>query len=187
VIIFFGESEISQFPLAGTIPTPIPEEPTPVSVPNRLDVVERVRAEYPDKPSLPQVGEMLNKIAWEVRADGFGLSRKPSGEHMTHQPGTGIPIAGDILHHQPTDTLIDVFIGWEDGAKPTWGATVHHNDPARPWIPAVEPLGTTIPDPPIEEPQEPEENGSEAILARLRAIQEAVTKLSKHLGVPNVV
>jgi hypothetical protein len=79
-------------------------------------------------------GTMLNEIAWIHRGEGWGLSRKTSGAHVT-QPHTGERIAHDILHHLHTNTLWDVFTD----RGPTWNQAAPHNNPERIWLPPVEP------------------------------------------------
>jgi hypothetical protein len=105
-----------------------------------LPTVQAVRLKYPN-PTQADLGAMLNEIAWIHRADGWGLSRKPSGNHTT-QPRTGERIAVDIQHHKYTGTIWDVFADAGGTTTPMWGEANPHNDPARIWIAPVEPLST---------------------------------------------
>jgi hypothetical protein len=145
-----------------------------------LPTVEAVRAKYPS-PSLDELGVMLNEIAWTHRADGWGLNSKPSG-NSTAQPGTGIRIAVDILHHKPTDTLWDCFADAGGETRPVWGEAHPHGDPVRVWVAPVAPDGVPAPPepPPVPIPGTPVPipgtDTLDLILAELR-------KLTAHLGV----
>jgi hypothetical protein len=121
-------------------PPPSPEEP---AVPDSLlPLVEQVFARRLGSLSRPatvdECAAVMNEVAWLARADGWGLSKKPGGNHGT-QPRTDIPIAYDILQHKPSDTLWDA-LGPSEDPTPKWGEAEPHHDPNRPWIAPVEPL-----------------------------------------------
>jgi hypothetical protein len=83
-----------------------------------LPTLQRVRAQYPTPMTGPQKGEMLNRVAWEHRAEGWGLLRKTGG---TRCPAPqGVEIACDILVYSPTAWHFDVLIDQEGAATPTW-------------------------------------------------------------------
>ncbi|MGH9312283.1 MAG: hypothetical protein ACRD1S_03695 [Vicinamibacterales bacterium] len=84
-----------------------------------LPTLVRIRSEYPTPwSSLAQIGEYLNRVAWEHRAEGWGLLRKTGG---TRCPAPqGVEIACDILIHQPTQLHFDVLIDSTGVGTPTW-------------------------------------------------------------------
>lgn len=86
--------------------------------PNILATVQRLRAEYPTPMSPAQVGELLNRIAWEHRAEGWGLLRKTGGT-MCPVPQGG-HASCDILIHGPSVRHFDVLADAESVATPVW-------------------------------------------------------------------
>jgi hypothetical protein len=80
-----------------------------------LPTVQRFRAEYPTVMSEAQKAELLNRVAWQHRADGWGLLRKSAGARCPAPQG--VDVACDILVHAPTAWHYDVLI---DGQRPTW-------------------------------------------------------------------
>jgi hypothetical protein len=93
-----------------------------------------------------QLGEMLNRIAWTHRAQGFGVNRKSGGNNCPSPAGL---IACDILQRQSDGAAWDVF-GSAGPGEPTTpscgGAIAPITDPARPWVAPVEPNGTSAGD-----------------------------------------
>jgi hypothetical protein len=84
-----------------------------------LPTVQRFRADYPTPMSSAQRGELLNRVAWEHRADGWGLLIKTGGNRCAAPQG--VEVACDILVHAPTRWHFDVLIDSEGSATPTWG------------------------------------------------------------------
>lgn len=72
------------------------------------------RADYPTPMSLAQVGEMMNHVAWDFRADGMKLLGKKGGSNCPMPDGT--PISCDYLVHAPSISGHDV-IGDAGGAS----------------------------------------------------------------------
>src|SRR4051812_39983718 len=68
--------------------------------------------------SRPQVGELLNRVAWEHRAEGWGLLKKPGGNRCPSPQG--FDISCDILVHAPTVTHFDVLIDAGGASTPWW-------------------------------------------------------------------
>jgi hypothetical protein len=86
-----------------------------------LPTMQRIRPEYPSPwASLAQVGEFLNRVAWEHRAEGWGLLRKTGGTRCPAPHGGGIEISCDILIHQPTQLHFDVLVDGSVTGVPTW-------------------------------------------------------------------
>lgn len=85
---------------------------------NLFPTVERLRAQYPTPMSPTQLGEFLNRVAWEHRAEGWGLLRKGGG-HRCPAP-QGVSISCDILVHAPSIRHFDVLSDAENAAIPVW-------------------------------------------------------------------
>jgi hypothetical protein len=83
-----------------------------------LPTVQRIRAEYPTPMSARQLGELLNRVAWEHRLEGWGLLRKAGG-HRCPAPQE-VDISCDILIHAPSIRHFDVLSDVENSATPVW-------------------------------------------------------------------
>jgi hypothetical protein len=83
---------------------------------------------------------MLNEIAWTHRSEGWGLSRKGSGEKCPSPAGD---VACDVLHHRPSNHIVDVFVAAGQQATPTWNVLGVMTDASRPWVAPVAPGGST--------------------------------------------
>ena len=126
-------------PGPGPNPAPPPAPPPTGGQPaSLLADVQAERAKYGPAPSDEELGRMLNAIAWKNRQSGWGLSRKTFGERCPSPVGE---IACDILHHQPTNLLFDVFVAAGSGgsATPAWQNVPYHNNSNRPWVAPVQP------------------------------------------------
>lgn len=124
-----------------------------------LEPLTKLRASYPPRMTPEQVGELLNRVAWEHRADGWGLLRKGSG---TRCP---VPHGGeascDILIHGPSVTHFDVLADAEGVATPVWrdvgpcvlgpGSGCAMANFLAPVAPSDSPQ--PIPEPPVHSPQ----------------------------------
>lgn len=75
------------------------------------------RAKYPASMTPAQVAQMLNAVAWNHRAEGWGLLRKGSGNSC---PLNGTYISCDILIHAPSIQHFDVLRDAENAALPQW-------------------------------------------------------------------
>lgn len=83
-----------------------------------LPTVERLRAEYPPKMTPAQVGKLLNRVAWEHRAEGWGLLKKTGGTRCPAPQGGDISC--DILIHAPSVRHFDALADTENVATPVW-------------------------------------------------------------------
>lgn len=75
------------------------------------------RAKYGASMSPAQVAAMLNQIAWNHKAEGWGLLRKGSGNSC---PLRDTFISCDILIHAPSIQHFDVLQDAENTARPQW-------------------------------------------------------------------
>lgn len=101
-----------------------------------LSDVQAERAKYGTPMTSAELGQLLNTVAWNNRDTGWGLSGKNFGNFCPSPAGS---IACDILHHQPTNLIYDVFIDSEGAATPTWGSGKSPPDVNRPWVAPVQP------------------------------------------------
>jgi hypothetical protein len=83
-----------------------------------LDTLVALRKGYPTPMSNDQLGELLNAVAWQHRAEGYGLLSKPQGANCL-QPQTGTLIARDILA-SAAGKHFDVLVDAEGAARPVW-------------------------------------------------------------------
>lgn len=82
---------------------------------DHLATVQRFRATYPAVMSEAQKAELLNRVAWEHRTEGWGLLRKTGGARCPAPQG--VEVACDILVYAPTAWHFDVLV---DGQIPAW-------------------------------------------------------------------
>src|SRR5262249_49365532 len=81
-----------------------------------LPTVQRVRQGYPAIMTAAQKGELLNRVAWEHRTEGWGLLQKSSGNRCAAPQGTDV--ACDILVYAPTAWHFDVLADSDTAATP---------------------------------------------------------------------
>lgn len=152
-------------------PTPAPSpEPTPVSFPNHIDVVQRIRAQYPASLTAEQCFAVTNAVAADpaVAADGWGLTKAPAG-------GEGVIVNGqnyrlDKLCH-PSGFINDILGGTPGPASAQWGPNADANGNASNWAP---PVGVSAP-PPQQPPPSPFDPS--ALLAQIAALGARVKAL----------
>ena len=166
---------------ANPVPTPVPTpEPEPEPMPEPGSLLDLVTEIYNKRPhsTNDDFVEIVNEVAWIERDGGWGLSKKASGNHGTRHDGT--PVAYDILHHKPSDTLWDCF-GPSEAPVPKWGEAHPHNDPNRPWIAPIKPQDAPGPGPgPTPTPSPcPDCN---VLAGRLDALERAIDALSEVTG-----
>lgn len=154
-----------------------------------LPTAERLRAEYPAQMSREQVGELLNRIAWEHRNEGWGLLKKTGGSRCPVAPG--IEASCDILIHAPSVRHFDVLSDSESAAQPVWrdvgpcvlghssGCDMSHF--LAPVQPANEPASSPqpIPEPPANSPP-PVDLGP--IYAQIEALRGEIAELRAYAG-----
>jgi hypothetical protein len=85
---------------------------------NLLPTIEYYRAQYGTPMTPAEKAEMLNKVAWHHRAEGWGLHLKTGG---TRCPAPqGVETSCDILVHSPTTGIYDVLIDHDNAAIPSF-------------------------------------------------------------------
>jgi hypothetical protein len=85
---------------------------------NLLSTVQRVRADYPTPLSPAQQAELLNRVAWEHRAEGWGLLIKTGGNRCPAPQG--VDVACDILVYAPNPWHYDVLVDSGGAGAPAW-------------------------------------------------------------------
>jgi len=83
-----------------------------------LPTLQRIRPEYPTPMAPAQLAEYLNRVAWEHRAEGWGLLRKDFGNRCPAPQG--VDVACDILVHFPTAWHFDVIVDAGGASSPAW-------------------------------------------------------------------
>lgn len=127
------------------------------AVENLESDIEAAMNTYTGTLSPEQCVEVCNKVAWDNKANGWGVSEKRSGNRASRYDGKECAL--DILHHKPTNIVVDcIASSGSDHASATWivhGANTQAN---RPWLAPIIPQddsGTVDPDvdpdiPPVE-------------------------------------
>ena len=118
--------------------------------PDRRQTLVDARATYPGELDQRQAGELLNRVAWALRGEGFGLLRKDGGNRCP-VAGLSVAVACDWLVHMPSGTGCDVLGSGPDEnapgpSTPTW-CSGEPFDRSR-FVAPVEPGGGPPPPPP---------------------------------------
>lgn len=131
---------------AAVLAAPPPDSHLPAAV---CATLTQERAKYPTPPSHDQMGAMLNTTAWVHRADGWGLSKKTTGNVCPSVAGS---IACDVLM-LPSGAYWDVFIASGEATTVSCGVQSGTIPPAGPrgYLAPKDPGGTTTP-PPVDPP-----------------------------------
>ena len=164
----------------GLVDEGCPAEPQTPSIPLEVcETIKRVRGSGPIT-SKGQIGDMLNRIAWEHRALGFGLSRKSGGNRCPSKVGD---IACDILQLPPAqgNWLFDVFGSADVGepTSPSCGESIGPStDASRPWVAPVNP-GGVVPVDPVDPGESDEVKRLRAKVAELEASLAALDASNK--------
>ena len=121
-----GSGSGTQPPYTGTQP------------PNILSDVAAERARYGATLNDTELGKLLNTVAWKNKDAGWGLSGKNFGIRCPSPAGE---IACDILHHKPTNAIVDVLVAAGDGGPttPAWQVLGPPPGSNRPWVAPVQP------------------------------------------------
>lgn len=145
---------------------------------NLLATIEEVRKKFGATMNDDECALLCNEVAWRHRATGWGVSGKTSGTRG-HLPN-GTEIALDILHHQPTNQLVDILVGSGVQSSPTWNPVGPPQSADRTWVAPVDPASfnrTPIPTPPP--PVSPPSVEMSAVMAELQRMSADLARL-KH-------
>src|SRR5436190_1526786 len=83
-----------------------------------LPTLQQLRPLYPTPMSSAQLGDYLNRVAWQHRAEGWGLLQKTGGTRCAAPQG--IDVSCDILVYRPTVWHFDVLVDATGTATPAW-------------------------------------------------------------------
>lgn len=147
VIIWLTESELSTFPLETVDPPPPPvkeicgdkidnngdgridencpvDPPVTEGMPDHKQLLIDLRKNYPALLNQQQAGELMARLAYTLRAEGFGLYKKNGGNNCPI-PNSSVMVSCDIILHKPTSTWCDVLgsgpdVGELGPSTPTW-------------------------------------------------------------------
>jgi hypothetical protein len=104
------------------------------------------RAKYPAALlTADECGAICNAVAWKNRAGGWGVSGKTGGNHAVRHDGERIAV--DILHHAPSNHVIDILVaagergGAPGPAEPAWQDHGPNTQASRPWVAPIAPQG----------------------------------------------
>lgn len=143
---------------------------------NLLATIQDVRKKFGAKMNDDECALLCNEVAWRHRATGWGLSRKTGGTRG-HLPN-GAEIAHDILHHQPSNTLVDILVGAGAQSSPTWNPVGPPQSADRTWVAPVDPAtfgGAKPADPTPVTP--PPSNDAKVMLDTLKAVAADIAML----------
>ena len=112
-----------------------------------LATVRIVRTKFGPVMTDTECGLLCNEVAWRHREAGWGLSRKPSGKNTVLPNGE--PIAHDILHHRPTNTLFDILQAAGAESAPQWADVGPPQSSDRTWVAPLDPASFGSPTQPV--------------------------------------
>lgn len=142
---------------------------------NLLGDVRAERAKYGPAPTQAEAVAILNAVAFKHKDEGWGLSRKDGGTNC-RSPLFSHPVACDILHHRPTNTLFDVLrddAGHGGPGEAVWNSVGPPQSPDRTWTAPVQSQGNTVPPPPVCDQCPPDLSGD---LARVTADRDRLSQ-----------
>lgn len=120
---------------------------------NLIETIKQVRQSFGPVMGHDECALLCNVVAWRHRASGWGLSRKVSGTRGRLPNGT--EIAHDILHHAPTNELIDILTAAGEKSEPTWNPVGPPQSPDRTWVAPVDPASFSAAPSPVPGPVPP--------------------------------
>jgi hypothetical protein len=104
---------------------------------NLIESIREERRKYGAVMGHDDCALLCNAVAWRHRAEGWGLSRKTGGTRGRLPNGT--EVAHDILHHAPTNELIDILTAAGAESQPAWQPVGPPQSPDRTWVAPVDP------------------------------------------------
>lgn len=144
---------------------------------NLLSTIQDVRNKFGATMNDDECALLCNEVAWKHRTTGWGVSGKTSGTRG-HLPN-GTEIAHDVLHHQPTNTIIDILVGAGAQSTPTWNVLgPQTNLQGRPWVAPVDPASFgTKPTPSPAPAPAPGPTDAQVMLEALKALAADIAAL----------
>lgn len=138
---------------------------------NLLQSIRDERRKYGATLSHDECALLCNAVAWRHRADGWGLSAKSGGTYGTLP--NGVRVAHDILHHLPSNELVDILTAAGAQSVPAWQPVGPPQSPDRVWVAPVDPASfgaaPVAPQPPAPGPQ-PVTDSNAAVLQAVQAL-----------------
>ncbi len=128
VLLWFDIADLSGFPLdVPPVPVPVTPPPPPApsgGMPNHKQDLINLRAQYGATLNQAQAGEMMGRLAFKLRGEGFGLLRKDGGNNCPVN-GLSVRVSCDWILHAPTNTGCDVLGSGPDAdnagpSNPSW-------------------------------------------------------------------
>lgn len=104
---------------------------------NLLQSIRDERRKYGATLSHDECALLCNAVAWRHRFDGWGLSRKTGGTRG--RLPNGVEVAHDILHHAPSNELVDILTAAGAESQPAWQPVGPPQSPDRVWAAPVDP------------------------------------------------
>lgn len=142
---------------------------------NLLNAVQDERKKYGATMTDNECAALCNAVAWKYRDVGWGVSGKTAGTRGKLPNGTEIAV--DILHHRPTNTIVDVIVAAGDHSTPAWNVLGPQNNLGdRPWVAPADPaFGRSAPAPVVVAAPTPSEH--DQILALLHSMTEDIAAI----------
>jgi len=135
---------------------------------NLIETVRQVRRQFGPTMSHDECARLCNEVAWRHRASGWGLSRKVTGTRGRLPNGT--EIAHDILHHAPTNELVDMLTAAGAESAPAWQPVGPPQSPDRTWVAPFDPA-LFAPSPAAPSPSAPSGPSLADLAKALEALQ----------------
>jgi hypothetical protein len=158
------------------------EPPTMPDIPNRKDIVQRVRARYNTPLGALHAGFLLELAVEAEREMGLnvGLLRKPGGTRIALPDG--VDVSQDFLTFRLSNGEVwgtDVLGDGENAATPGWGGS-YEQFPSERFYDVIP--GTVPPvDPPTDPPDPPDHSGLESRVVAIEAVLTTMAEEAEHL------
>lgn len=144
---------------------------------NLLQTVREERSRYGAVMGHDECARLCNAVAWRHRAQGFGVSAKASGTFGTLP--NGVKIAHDILHHLPSNELVDILTAAGAESVPQWAPVGPPQSPDRVFVAPVDPQSwVSSPTPAPTNPPAPAGPTLADVMQNLAALQNAIDTLT---------
>ena len=132
---------------------------------NLLQTIREERTRFGATLSHDECARLCNAVAWRHRAQGFGVSAKSGGTYGTLP--NGVRIAHDILHHLPSNQLVDILTAAGEASIPAWQPVGPPQSADRVWVAPVAPQPPVVGPSPVTGPDSAVLDAVQALAARL--------------------